>query len=491
MPSEQTNAMDMSKHTYTTSSQTHLSNQSTPHPAAATAGFVTPDSTTMHLLTPAQTHNGTRPNKAGGLLHRNQPLRLAAFNVRTLRQCGQQAALHRTLESLDIDICCLSETRIQDPSVLYRLRSPTGSSGTAYHLRLSEDCAASAAGQAGVGIALSDRAEAAVLEWIPVNSRLCAVRLEGSLKVSSKRDAKRCLFVVAAYAPTDCSPDLAKNDFYCHLQALLHQAPRSDIVILAGDLNARVGRLCTVESRLGGPHGLDACRNDNGERLLQLCADNRLYLSSLSFRHKKRHLATWRSPNSGHAWTQIDHIAISYRWRGCVQDCRSLWSTCLDSDHALVCSKLALRFCGRRKPRANRLDVSKLSRMNVLDSFQRELANRLPAVMHTKVEEWWTSLQNALYTSAEATCGTIVRSSDPWISEQSLHLIDSRRSIPADTAYDAARTAIRRDLKRSLREDRENWWNKKAAEMEAAYAAGNSRKLFQLIRRTGIWGIWV
>ena len=256
--------------------------------------------------------------------------------------------------------------------------------------------------------------------------------------------------------------------------------------MFAGDLNARVGRLCTVESHLGGSHGLDASRNDNGERLLQLCADHRLYLSSVSFRHKRRHLATWRPPNYGQSWTQIDHIAIGYRWRGCVQDCRSFWGTCLDSDHALVGCKLALRFCGRRKPRFSRLDISKLNKADVLKSYQLELSHRLTDLQHTGVEDQWASLCHAMYTSAEATCGTIVGSSDPWISENSLRLIDLRRDIPADHAHDASRTAIRRDLKRSLRADRENWWKKKAAEMEGAHATGNSRKLFQLIRQTGV-----
>ncbi|CAH8639814.1 unnamed protein product [Dicrocoelium dendriticum] len=51
-------------------------------------------------------------------------LRLACLNVRTLLQIGQQAALARTLETLSIDICCLSETRLQDSSSVLTLRSP-------------------------------------------------------------------------------------------------------------------------------------------------------------------------------------------------------------------------------------------------------------------------------------------------------------------------------------------------------------------------------
>ena len=44
-------------------------------------------------------------------------------------------------------------------------------------------------------------------------------------------------------------------------------------------------------------------------------------------------------------------------------------------------------------------------------------------------------------------------------------------------------------MKHSLRQDRENWWLRKAEEMESA--SGNSAKLFQLIRQTGCKGIKV
>ncbi|KAA3670498.1 small subunit ribosomal protein S5 [Paragonimus westermani] len=38
---------------------------------------------------------------------------IGAFNVRTLKQVGQQTALTRTLDSLNVDVCCISEARIQ------------------------------------------------------------------------------------------------------------------------------------------------------------------------------------------------------------------------------------------------------------------------------------------------------------------------------------------------------------------------------------------
>ena len=174
---------------------------------------------------------------------------IAAFNVRTLRQIGQQAALALTLDKLRVDICCVSETRLGElPRT--EISAPTLSSR--YWLRCSSDQAAVTSGQAGVGVVLSAKAEASLIDWIPLNSRLCAVRLESSIKVNASRSSKRCLFVVSAYAPTNCSTDIIKDQFYSDFRSLLSRARSSDIVIVAGDMNAQVGQLDTAEINLGG-----------------------------------------------------------------------------------------------------------------------------------------------------------------------------------------------------------------------------------------------
>ncbi|CAH8585366.1 unnamed protein product [Schistosoma curassoni] len=167
-------------------------------------------------------------------------------------QVEQQIGLAMSLESLNIDVCCLSETRIQDSGEVLQIHSPSVASKSLFYVRLSEDRVASSSGLAGVGVALSARAEAGLIDWIPINSRLCAVRLESSIKVRRNRREKRCLFVISAYAPTDCSLDAIKDEFYHQLSVLLQKVRSTDIVVLTGDLNAQVGRLATEENRSGG-----------------------------------------------------------------------------------------------------------------------------------------------------------------------------------------------------------------------------------------------
>ncbi|GAA54020.1 craniofacial development protein 2, partial [Clonorchis sinensis] len=229
----------------------------------------------------------------------------------------------------------------------------------------------------GVGVALCPKAENALLDWIPINSRLCAVRLSGSIKITAGRCGKRCLFVVSAYAPTDSSSETEKDESYQDLSRLLRSARRTDIVILTGDLNAQVGRPSPEEAQLGGRFGANAERTDSGERLLQLCADHRLVLARTNFQHKRSHRVTWRPPTTGQSWPQLDHMAGSYRWRVSVRDCRSFWGTQLDSDHAIVRTRLALRFPPALRVPKEISSAPRLRQVSIAQAYRADLVRKL------------------------------------------------------------------------------------------------------------------
>ena len=67
---------------------------------------------------------------------------------------------------------------------------------------------------------------------------------------------------------------------------------KAQTVILAGDINAQVGRLSPTENQLGGPFALNSRRNDNGDRLLHICASRHLFFISTAFRRTGRRTVT-------------------------------------------------------------------------------------------------------------------------------------------------------------------------------------------------------
>lgn len=69
-----------------------------------------------------------------------------------------------------------------------------------FHVCLSGGPVASLSGSPDVGVALSSKAGTAPINWVPINSRLCAVKLESSTEVKTNRCDKRCPFVIPAYS---------------------------------------------------------------------------------------------------------------------------------------------------------------------------------------------------------------------------------------------------------------------------------------------------
>lgn len=219
-----------------------------------------------------------------------------------------------------------------ETSAVLQIHSLSFTSKSLFLIRLSKNLVASLSSFAGIGVALSAKAETFLVDWVTINSRLCVFRLEISTNVRTSWCEKRYL-LISNYSSTDFSLYTIKNEFY-YQSSVLQKVRSTIIVVLTGDLNAQVKHL-TRENRLGGRFRLAGFKSDNGDRLLLLCSDYNLFLSITNYWHSHPRSAT-RSPLSvSQTWTQTDHIAISYRWNDCVQDSCSFWIANLNSDNAL------------------------------------------------------------------------------------------------------------------------------------------------------------
>ena len=144
----------------------------------------------------------------------------------------------------------------------------------------------------GVAVILSPHAKAAwdAAECVfqPVSEHILRLRLKCHMSYMT---------VVAVYAstnPTNSTSDTvgASEAFYDQLQSSLSSFPSSDLLVILGDFNARVGSDFSSWNSVIGPHGIGEC-NENGERLLDFCASNQLIITNTWFQHKLLHKATW------------------------------------------------------------------------------------------------------------------------------------------------------------------------------------------------------
>jgi hypothetical protein len=74
--------------------------------------------------------------------------------------------------------------------------------------------------------------------------------------------------VIGTYAPTNDLASVRKGNFWDTLRDIPEEIKRIKVIIIMGDMNARVG--CGNKSKAVGKFG-EEIKNDNGDRLVSIC----------------------------------------------------------------------------------------------------------------------------------------------------------------------------------------------------------------------------
>lgn len=81
-------------------------------------------------------------------------------------------------------------------------------------------------------------------------------------------------------------------NLYEKLPTQIDETPSHDVLLIMGDLNAKVGSKNKGRENIMGKHGIGVM-NDNGERLTSFCQENRLLIGGTISQHKDIHKLTW------------------------------------------------------------------------------------------------------------------------------------------------------------------------------------------------------
>ena len=332
---------------------------------------------------------------------------------------------------------------------------------------------------------ISNTAVKSLMEWTPISKRIILARFFSR---------HRRVTIIQVYAPHNERPEQEKDDFYAELQETLDECNKNDIVIVMGDLNAKVGWDNTGYERTMGSHGVGT-RNENGERLCDFCPLNGLVITGTLFPHKDIHKRTYMSRDH-RVTNQIDHLVISGSFRSSVLDSRVQRGADVNSDHYLVKTRIKLRLNTHKQQNKvrPRLDVERLKVEETRREYNEAVRKRLQETREVTddVDKEWEHRRKAYVESAKEVLGFRKGRSKPWISQETWILIDERKGVKKidSTRSERLKTRLKdeyrqkdREVKRSVREDKRRWVLLKAQSAEHAAENGWQKELHDTVKQ--------
>ncbi|XP_071177545.1 craniofacial development protein 2-like [Mytilus edulis] len=358
-----------------------------------------------------QTQNQLEANiRREPLVHPRKQIKVGCWNVRTMYAPGKTYQVVNEMNNYGIDVLGISECRWTGTGKI-NLR---GGETMLYSGQTERH-------EYGVALIISKANKKTLMEWQPINERIITARF-------FSRHIK--LTIIQCYAPTNDASDEVKEEFYQTLNDVTAKVHKHDMIIVMGDMNAKIGSDNVGYEDIMGKNGYGVI-NENGELFRDYCQTNNIVICSSIFKHKDIHKYTWTSPD-GNIKNQIDHITIDKRFRGSMEDVRSYRGADVGSDHELLISRVKLKLCRQRvnQGQKKRYDTDKLKIPKVAQEFKLELRNRFQVLGETDgIEEQWIDIKQAICEVGEQTLGFKDRKQPEWITTNSIHKIQERKQI--------------------------------------------------------------
>lgn len=373
---------------------------------------------------------------------------IGTWNVTTLQHALDDEHLEQALSSYRYDAIALTETH-----------------GIGTETRLDGRLLLSGGTKryAGVGILLSANAKAALISHECISDRIMSARL--------RLNGPGSLVLLAAYAPTSTAAVAVMDAFYDQMEDVIQRVKPSDTLIVAGDLNAKLGTE-RIDPAVIGPHSIGTI-NDRGLRLLDFCRAHQLTSANTWFRKRMLHKVTWIS-RAGNARNAIDHVLVRQKHLQQLVDCRS-YSAAFNTDHRLVLCNMKLQI--KRNPKPPKPPptpcTQQLTSVNgdtIKRNLQTEVRNRIAT--SDDLEE----ITSAIRDAALKSCGSTRRNkSKPHITTETIDLIEKKRKAIGTPYYRLLKNQVRAACDKDL----DTWLLKKADEINDAFHRNDSALLFK------------
>ena len=248
----------------------------------------------------------------------------------------------------------------------------------------------------GVGIVLSEDMRDRVLAVERKCDRVTRMKLEIEGEV---------WHIISCYTPQVGCTQEEKYEFWEHMDAEMQAVPRSDRLVVAGDLNGHVGRDRDGYDGVHGGHGLGV-RNEEGINIMDFATAYQMRLMNTYYKKRENHLVTY---NSGGRRSQIDFIMLRKEYTKECKNCKVLLKEAITTEHRVLIAELEVKATRKRRVEGRKLiRWWKLKTNEVREEFRRSIVERMAnahEVTTENVEEWWEENAGFIRSCGEKVCG--------------------------------------------------------------------------------------
>lgn len=409
-------------------------------------------------------HWKRQQSKINGFRNKGVKWRMGTLNVLTLR--GKIEELIDMMKDRKLGILGLCETKWKG-----RGEKELRGGGRIYW------CGNERVGRNGVALMIDKSMVGLVEEIVYISERAILVTLkleEGKLKI------------LQIYAPQVGSTDEEKYKFEEELEEHLQH-----VNVVMGDFNAHVGTDRVGYEEVLGSFGYGR-RNEEGERLLDLCQRNGLRIGNSWFKKRESHTVT-RYSWDGRIKSVIDYVVVDRDWGKYLTDVKVIPSVSMDGDHRLLVAQWKGK--GREKTkeqrRQNRIKEWGLKDNMKAEEFKRLIVEKMPRNEMGSVEEEWRLFKETLVKSAEKVCGRTSRKRKDketrWWNALTIQAVKEKnqawrkwyktRKEEDHQIY----VSKKKKCKKVIEEEKEKSWNEFISSLEED-VEGNKKLFYKMMR---------
>lgn len=399
---------------------------------------------------------------------KNNNLIIGFWNVQGLNKQGKVKQLVKETMENKIDILMIQETHIKGISTT-KIDNYYWFNGGGKQSSF------------GTGFLIRDDIKEMIIDYKVINERISYIRIKGGF---------RKYMIVNVHAPTNDKDIETKEQFYEVLGQLLDDMPSFDTKIVAGDLNAKIGK--EEENWLiTGRESLHNKTNENGQMLVNFAASRNMINITTWYKRKDIHKMTWAHPNNV-TKNQIDHMMITKVTMNCIGKIRTYRGAEIGSDHYLV--KAVLK---QQKPIIREKSIKKKKRnLSALENEveRQKYQDKSKELIETTekaetVEEEWKIIKQILGKSAEVMQERKSKYKTDWFDEECEREIgkkkEAKKRMLANNNQETRRAykEARNKVNNICREKKREMWNKKMEELQRNFNYKNTREFYKSLKK--------